>query len=144
MGLRVPALLASPYLPKGLICSTPLQHTSVLVTVRKLFGFEAPLTKRDAGAPSFENLFIATPRTDAPVTLVPKSAAAAPRFNPERAAPDDVMSEMALHWRRRTGGLPFAHPAEALPMTQDAVHHFLRAQVQAFLDYRANKARWKT
>ncbi|MGA2706816.1 MAG: alkaline phosphatase family protein [Steroidobacteraceae bacterium] len=143
MGVRVPAILASPYLPKGVVCSTQLQHTSVLVTARKLFGIEGSLTKRDAAAPSFESLFLATARSDAPSTLARRSVKAprfkAPRFDATRAAPDDVMSEMAEHWRRATGGLPGAASAIMKPTTQDEVHRFLRTQIQAFLDHRASR-----
>jgi phospholipase C len=137
LGLRVPTILASPYLAKGAVCSTPLQHTSILATVRKLFGIQAPLTRRDAAAASFEELFMAKPRTDAPATLVPPSAKPQLGVDATRAAPDDVMSEMARHWRRATGGLPGAATSVTTPTSQDEVHAFLRQEIQAFLDYRA-------
>jgi kumamolisin len=138
LGLRVPTILASPYLAKGAVCSAPLQHTSILATVRKLFGIESALTKRDAAAATFENLFTATPRTDAPTTLVSPAAKPPAPFDAVHAAPDDVMSEMALHWRRATAGLPGAASAVATPTTQDEIHRFLRNAVQEFLDYRAS------
>ncbi len=140
-GLRVPTILASPYLAKGVVCSKPLQHTSVLAMVRKLFGIAAPLTKRDAAAATFEELFIAAPRSDTPAALLRKSAARQIPLDATRAAPDDVMSEMALHWRWATAGLPGAAPVVVNPTTQDEVHQFLRRQVQAFLDYRATSPR---
>jgi kumamolisin len=139
-GLRVPTILASPYLAKGVVCSKPLQHTSVLATVRKLFGIDTALTKRDAAAATFEDLFIATPRSDAPVTLTRKAAARLIPIDATQAAPDDVMSEMALHWRRATAGLPGAAPVVANPTTQDEIHRYLRQTIQAFLDYRATTA----
>src|SRR5579863_6134536 len=138
LGLRVPTILASPYLAKGAVCSAPLQHTSILATARKLFGIGSALTKRDAAAATFENLFLATPRTDAPMTLVSPARKPLAPFDAVHAAPDDVMSEMALHWRRATAGLPGAASAVATPTTQDEIHRFLRSAVQAFLDYRAN------
>jgi kumamolisin len=151
LGLRVPTILASPYLAKGAVCSMPLQHTSILATVRKLFGIGSALTKRDAAASTFEELFSATPRTDAPATLVSPtsarqapSAARQPAFDALHAAPDDVMSEMALHWRRATAALPGAPSIVANPTTQDEVHRFLRNAVQAFLDYRAGTGGGKT
>jgi phospholipase C len=137
LGLRVPTILASPYLAKGSVCSTPLQHTSILATVRKLFSMQTPLTRRDAAAASFEELFTAKPRSDTPATLVSPSAKRQKGVDATRAAPDDVMSEMARHWRRATGGLPGAATSVATPTTQDAVHAFLRQEIQAFLDYRA-------
>jgi phospholipase C len=140
LGLRVPTVLASPYLGKGIVCSTPLQHSSVLATVRKLFGVCGTLTKRDAAAPSFETLFLTAPRTDAPSALIPPSAELQEDFDATRAAPDDVMSEMARDWRKVTGALPGAKPTP-VPTSQDQTHQFLRSQVQAFLDYRARTAR---
>jgi phospholipase C len=136
LGLRVPTILASPYLAKGAVCSKPLQHTSILATVRKLFGISTALTKRDAAAATFEELFLAAPRSDTPVTLVPQPAAPQILFDAQ-AAPDDVMSEMALHWRKATAGLPGAASVVVTPTTQDEIHRFLRQQIQAFLDYRA-------
>jgi phospholipase C len=141
LGLRVPTLLASPYLPKGVLYSKPLQHTSVLATVRKLFGISGALTRRDAAAPTFEELFLAAARTDSPTTLITTPAPPPPAFDATRAPPDDVMMEMAQHWRRATGGLPGAAASAVLPSSQDEVHRFLRSQVQVFLDHRARSAR---
>ena len=36
-GLRVPAVVISPYIPPGTICSTVFDHTSVIATALKLF-----------------------------------------------------------------------------------------------------------
>jgi kumamolisin len=141
LGLRVPTLLASPYLAKGTVCSKPLQHTSILATVRKLFGISTALTKRDAAAASFEDLFVAAPRPDTPTTLVPQAAAPPIPLDATQAAPDEYMSEMALYWRKATAGLPGAAPTVVTPTTQDEVHSFVRQQVQLFLDYRAATSR---
>jgi kumamolisin len=137
LGLRVPTILASPYLAKGTVCSKPLQHTSILATARKLFGISTSLTKRDAAAATFEDLFLAAPRTDTPATLVDQAAVLPIPFDATQAATDDVMSEMARGWRKATAGLPGAATAVVNPTTQDEVHSFLRQQVQSFLDYRA-------
>jgi phospholipase C len=141
MGLRAPALLASPYLPRGVVCSLPLQHTSVLVTARKLLGMSGSLTRRDAAAVDFGSLFLATARTDVPATLTTSAAALPAPIDAATAAPDDVMSRMARDWRRATGALPCALKNVSAPTSQDAVHRFLRNQIEAFLDYRARSAR---
>jgi phospholipase C len=137
LGLRVPTLLASPYLPKGVICSQPLQHTSLLVTVRKLFAVQGALNRRDASAASFEGLFLPAPRSDTPGVL--PAAASPPPIDATRAAADDYMSELALHWRYATAGLPGAAARAAVPRSQDEVHRFVRSQVQLFLDHRASQ-----
>ncbi len=141
LGLRVPTLLASPYLPRGAVSSVPLQHTSVLVTTRELFGISGSLTKRDAAAPSFSGLFLSAPRSDAPSLLMSAAAKAQVPFDATQAAPDDLMSEMALHWRKSTGSLPGAAAVVTRPTSQDEVHSFLRTEIQAFLDHRARSAR---
>ena len=69
LGVRVPAVIVSPLIPKGLIDSTIYDHTSVLATVESIFGLQ-PLTERDTQAHTLNHLFsLATPRTDAPTTL---------------------------------------------------------------------------
>jgi len=141
LGLRVPTLLVSPYVPKGLVYSKPLQHTSVLGTVRKLFGISGALTRRDAAANTFEDLFLPTPRSDTPATLSTAATAAPPPLDATRAPPDDYMSELARQWRRATGGLPGAQASAVAPTSQDEVHRFVRSQVQLLLDHRTKRSR---
>lgn len=70
LGLRVPAILASPWIKAGTICTTPLQHTSVLATVKNRFGLPKFLTQRDQKAKTFESVFTeSAARTDTPMTL---------------------------------------------------------------------------
>jgi phospholipase C len=71
LGPRVPAILVSPWLRRG-IASTQYQNTSILRFLQTLIG--APgLTARDANAPVFDGLFAAyglqQPRTDCPVSF---------------------------------------------------------------------------
>ncbi len=72
LGCRVPAVLVSPWIARGHVESRRLQHTSVLATVRKMWGLSAtPLTAREGQAGTFEDLFQKLPRarTDCPTTL---------------------------------------------------------------------------
>src|SRR5262249_19547994 len=46
LGVRVPAVLVSPYIAKGTIDPQVYDHTSLLATVEKRFGLQ-PLTARD-------------------------------------------------------------------------------------------------
>lgn len=54
-GVRVPAVIVSPYIEKGLVfrppAQTPFDHTSVIATLRERFALGPPLTARDAAAP---------------------------------------------------------------------------------------------
>lgn len=69
LGVRVPAIVISPLIPKGMIDHTAYDHTSALATVENIFGLQ-PLTNRDGQANTFTHLFsLAQPRTDAPLTL---------------------------------------------------------------------------
>ena len=70
LGVRVPAILVSPWVEKGQIDSTLYEHASLPATVRTLFGLPEALTARDRVANTFEkNLNRNTPRSDAPMTL---------------------------------------------------------------------------
>jgi len=82
LGVRVPTIAVSPLIPKGTLVSKPgtggtapkvgseFDATSMLATVRELFGLPDAFTKRDAWAASFEGVISNTePRTDCPETL---------------------------------------------------------------------------
>lgn len=72
LGVRVPAVIISPYIEPGTIDHSVYDHTSVIATARKLFlGKSAAtgyLTQRDGLADTFDYLLTrATPRTDNPI-----------------------------------------------------------------------------
>jgi phospholipase C len=82
LGVRVPTVIISPLIPKGIIDHTIYDHTSVLATIEKLFGLGS-LTKRDAAANSLNHLLkLDTPRNNAPVSL-PDPAVSGLRFKEE-------------------------------------------------------------
>jgi len=68
LGVRVPAILISPYIKAGSIDSTLYEHASVISTARKVFlqNWKATfLTQRDKEANTFEDCFnLSQPRTD--------------------------------------------------------------------------------
>ncbi len=69
LGVRVPALVISPLIPRGTIDHSVYDHTSVLATIEEIFGL-LPLTERDKHAHTLNHLLsLTTPRTDAPQTL---------------------------------------------------------------------------
>ncbi len=73
LGFRVPTVLISPWLEQGLVENRQMQHTSVLATVRKMWGLrDQPLTAREGQAQDFCDLFETrnSVRTDCPTTLV--------------------------------------------------------------------------
>jgi len=71
-GVRVPAVIISPYVPKGAIIRppglTPFDHTSIIATLRKLFNF-ASLTPRDAAAPHLLDALSGDGSNDGPASV---------------------------------------------------------------------------
>jgi phospholipase C len=103
-GVRVPAVLVSPYIKQGTILrppgNTPYDHTSIIATLRERFpDLGAPLTDRDAAAPDLAGvLTLANPDNlgpeqinALPYTPTPAEAALA------QAQPLNGMQEALTH-----------------------------------------------
>jgi phospholipase C len=84
LGVRVPALLISPWAPRGQMGSQlfpraagatedmAFDHASIVRSVREIFGIDKPLTQRDATSPAWTAALLDTCRTggnDGPQTL---------------------------------------------------------------------------
>ncbi|KAG7026102.1 Non-specific phospholipase C3, partial [Cucurbita argyrosperma subsp. argyrosperma] len=78
LGVRVPTVFVSPWIQPGTVLHRPLgpdptsefEHSSIPATVKKIFGLEQFLTKRDEWAATFEIVLNRhSPRTDCPVKL---------------------------------------------------------------------------
>jgi len=79
LGIRIPSLIISPWIPKNTVVHAPTgptstsqyDATSMMSTVNKLFGITEHLTNRAAWSGTFENLFLklTAPRTDCPMVL---------------------------------------------------------------------------
>ena len=84
-GVRVPAVLVSPYIKPGTILRAapdgnlphnvppyPYDHTSVIATIRKCFNLGGALTNRDAVAPDLESVLnLDSPSNDGPEKVTP-------------------------------------------------------------------------
>jgi len=86
-GVRVPAVIVSPYVEPGTIfgksSAVPFDHTAIIATVRKRFGISEALTARDAQAPDLDSV-LTLPR---PSNLGPLRLRALPYGpSPETAA----------------------------------------------------------
>ena len=131
LGVRVPAIIVSPLIPRGTIDHTVYDHTSALATIEEIFGV-LPLTERDKHAHPLNHLFsLTTPRTDAPLTL-PEPAASGIECGDE--------TEESLAARQVA-----EHPAKAAappdPSMQGFLHvAFLRDMQTAPPEERAQKA----
>jgi phospholipase C len=94
LGVRVPALVVSPFVPAGSVDPTVRDHASVPATLRATFApDQPPLTGRDRWAPPFLALLSRQePRTDLPdlsgwVAREPAAAAAPPTAAPGQPEP---------------------------------------------------------
>lgn len=149
LGLRVPTILASPWIPKGKIISTQLQHTSVLATLRELWGV-ASLTKRDQGATSLLPELSETARTDT-ITQLPRlpalegalanaSLSLRDPHHPANQLTDETQDEIVEGWQDRMRRvLPNVRQSVLPVMTHGAAHEFVRSSVLRYLDARAQK-----
>jgi phospholipase C len=58
LGVRVPAILVSPWVAEGRVDHTIYDHTSVPATIKTMFGLPSFLTARDAAANTFDRNFL--------------------------------------------------------------------------------------
>jgi phospholipase C len=56
-GYRVPAIMVSPWVESGSVYNDEYRHTSLIATLRKVWGLGEPLTERDASARTFDQVF---------------------------------------------------------------------------------------
>jgi phospholipase C len=78
-GVRVPAVVVSPYIVPGTVLrpppgGTPFDHTSIIATVRQRFSLGPELSKRDAAAPDLGTVLT----LDTPDNLGPEEVSALP------------------------------------------------------------------
>lgn len=99
-GVRVPAVLVSPWIPPGSVIrpngETPFDHTSILATLRALFGIET-LTNRDAVAPDvLHALSLPEPTNTGPTHLPLPALPPTPRAIIEAAETPPNQMQLAL------------------------------------------------
>lgn len=124
-GVRVPALLISPYIPPGSKVRVapeglphqgppyPFDHTSIIATLRLLFDLGGPLTARDAQAPDLLGpLSLALPTNDGPARVSAAEQAPEP-------APAQVQAHAAATPNHMQAALSQA--ARLLPLTPPSV-----------------------
>jgi phospholipase C len=142
LGLRVPTILVSPWLPRGRIDSTAYRHTSILGSLKELYGLSDFLTKRDRTAASFVSLLseLAALRTDTPTTLPrPEMAGGLEAVAPDAAEqpPDELLGGMLEGWYEIAKSIPIGLEAmPAMATTTRGAHEFIRDQVTRLCDFR--------
>ncbi|HEY2682227.1 MAG TPA: alkaline phosphatase family protein [Steroidobacteraceae bacterium] len=127
-GVRVPAVIISPYMAPGSKLhegrdGTPFDHTSIIRTVRDVFGLGGPLTARDAAAPSLmEMLDLALPTNDGPLSVDASLISAPPAQVATRAAAplNGMQSSLAAAATQLPRGAPTSSsqvPSPSVPPT---------------------------
>ena len=158
LGIRIPMLLVSPLVPKGLVISEPtegekpaanseFEATSIISTVRKLFAADngnavQPLTRRDAWAATFEDRFTDTPRTDCPMQLpaAPKSLGAQDATREAAQPLNDLQLDIVAAYealRQRT--FPGVESTVPLPTTQGQGSEWIAKIAKDVLEAHAEK-----
>lgn len=150
-GVRVPAVIVSPYVPPGSKIHqmandagqlTPFDHTSIIRTVRQAFGVTQQLTGRDAAAPSvLAALTLASPNNDGPESV--QALLGTPTLTQvtdrAQAAPNGMQASLAA----AAASLPTTAPAsdEEVPVSQPqaAVSYPTVAAAQAAAVARTNQ-----
>jgi phospholipase C len=125
-GLRVPAVLVSPYIPAGSKIrvapqdqvlagnATPFDHTSILATLRKLFNLGTEFTARDSIAPDLLSaLNLGIPTNDGPDNMsTPKLVVSTPGLVARGGAPPN---HMQLGLAQMAASLPVRAPTTFVP-----------------------------
>ena len=131
LGVRVPAVVVSPWIPKGTVDHTQYDHTSVLRTIENLFGISS-LTARDAAANDVLALLsLPAVRPDCMTTLpdpVPDTPPAAPlvaAMAPAPAADEPLPQTGNIHGFIALAAKAHLEMAEGDPVATDAIHQTL-------------------
>jgi phospholipase C len=130
-GVRVPAVVVSPYIPANTIDHRLYDHSSIPKTIESAFGL-ASLTNRDRDAQSVLSLLsLSQARTDTPTSLTMQSAPSAPSVTP---AAHTAALAPAPEGTVDSGNLPgFLHIAMRLDiaLSPASQKHAILARVQA-------------
>jgi phospholipase C len=149
-GVRVPAVIISPYMPAGSRVRAmptgapspaalyPFDHTSIIKTLRTLFDLGAPLTARDAAAPDLlGTLSLNDPVNDGPTSISPATACASIAQLQERgaAAPNHMQGALSQMAAQLPPSPSAAAPAQ--PLTAPVPATVARAQANATIQVKS-------
>lgn len=113
LGVRVPTVLVSAWLDAGQVANSMFQHCSLIRTLRDWWSLGAPLTARDAAAPSFLPL-LSRERPRAPEswpTVVPVPSGPLTELGRELLARIEDLDSPMEHLERDLLGDALAHEA---------------------------------
>jgi phospholipase C len=117
LGVRVPAIVISPYTQRGTIDHTTYDHTSLLATLERTWGLKN-LTERDKAANDFLHLFSRDePRTDAPTRLPEPLDAVIDCDDVEVETVEDLLASRSELIQARDAGVYQDHKIEGYEVT---------------------------
>ncbi len=130
-GYRVPAVMVSPWLSEKTLVTEEYRHTSLIATLRKVWGLgEAPLTRRDGSARTFEHLFtLREPRDPASWPAVEPLAG-----NDPTAAQVSLGRSLGSLGRHLVHGLAHLYQAEGHQVDPDQLDPEIEVPQGVFLD----------
>lgn len=142
LGARVPTILISPWIAKGVVESEQLQHTSVLATLRKIWGLrKQPLTAREGQAQTFDGVLeqLSEPRKDCPMTLerpqLPKHSLKASLDQPLSPVQREVFAQV-----NHLDGHEDSGTIAPLPQTQREAAQYVAERRKAHQKYHKDKS----
>lgn len=95
-GYRVPALVVSPWVEPSTVCTEEMRHTSLLATLRKVWGLGPPFSGREAAASTFEHLLSRSSPRD-PESWPDVRPLPAPAFQPQRLDLGHALGTLGRH-----------------------------------------------
>ncbi len=121
LGVRVPAIIVSPWVPRNVIDSQVRDHSAVLATVEHRFGIK-PLTGRDANVAALDDFFcLDAPRQDAPLSLPAPNGASPAAPAPAPQSPDGALDPATESFLHLAGSVSCRVSPEACPAVQGQV-----------------------
>jgi phospholipase C len=117
-GVRVPALLISPYIPKQTIVHDRIfDHTSIPATLHHVFQLDGFLTARDRAAEGFADIpSLPAPRTDIPMSV------SAPGVIAAEAMAEESLDVPTITTTKRSGHVPSAPLSDFQKSLVEAAH----------------------
>ena len=117
LGLRIPAIVVSPYTRRETVITDTFHNCSVLRSLRDRFDLGPPLTKRDTIAPSIAPVFnLSAPRTDRPLIKVQS-------YHPDTGG-NERLSQIAEYTLRNVARF-VGHDPGTVPPTPEGAKSFL-------------------
>jgi len=153
-GVRVPAVIVSPYMPPGSKVREvpaglppqgppyPFDHTSIIKTLRILFDLGPPLTRRDDVAPDLlEPLSLEEPMNDGPASVTPRaSVPSVPELERRANARPNHMQGALSQMAAQLPSAPLAPDAalpEPVPLTAPVPETVAKAHARSIIQVRS-------